>query len=200
MFVVISSGFTTEFWVVHQKCHVCQRPTPHSFFRPYLISCQVCQHDNSKESSSDLLFHPSVTPVGPLKALFALILFEWLCFFGEKMFCEPALVNRLFQRLLWACLLSYDIIVYTSNCSDFVKYFPELVVLSWKKCFQLNLFLWMFCQLFDNMCPALSLLNSQTAPNTCMALTEQFDLSTCIVIGGPGLVIHGPFDCWHVKC
>lgn len=41
---------------------------------------------------------------------------------------------------------------------------------------------------------------SQTAPNTCVALTEQFDLSPCVLIGGPGLVIHGPFDCWHVKC
>lgn len=41
---------------------------------------------------------------------------------------------------------------------------------------------------------------SQTSPNTCMALKEQFDLSPCVVIGGPGLVIHGPFDCWHVKC
>lgn len=58
----------------------------------------------------------------------------------------------------------------------------------------------MFCQLFDNMCPIVSLPYSQTAPNTCLAYTEHFDLSPFIVIGGPGLVIHGPFDCWHVKC
>lgn len=62
------------------------------------------------------------------------------------------------------------------------------------------LFLWLFCQLFDKMCPIVSLPYSLGAPNTCLALTEQFDLSPCVVIGGPRLVIHGPFDCWHVKC
>lgn len=50
------------------------------------------------------------------------------------------------------------------------------------------------------MSPIVSFPYSQGAPNTCLALTEQFDPSPCVVIGGPGLVIHGPFDCWHVKC
>lgn len=65
-------------------------------------------------------------------------------------------------------------------------------------CFQRNLFPFclLFCQLFDNMCP----LYSQTAPNTWLTLIDHFDLSPFVVIGGPGLVIHGPFDCWHVKC
>lgn len=62
------------------------------------------------------------------------------------------------------------------------------------------LFFWLFCQLFDKMCPIVSLPYSLGTPNTCLALTEQFDLSPCVVIGGPGLVIHGPFGCWHVKC
>lgn len=41
---------------------------------------------------------------------------------------------------------------------------------------------------------------SQGAPITCLALTEQFDLSPRVVIGGPGLVNYGSFVCWHVKC
>lgn len=64
------------------------------------------------------------------------------------------------------------------------------------KCFQRNLFRGLFCQLFGYMCPPYS----QTAPNTCLTLIEHFDLPPFVVIGGPGLVIHGQFDCWHVKC
>lgn len=66
--------------------------------------------------------------------------------------------------------------------------------------FQFNLFFWLFGQLFDNMSPVVCLSYSQDTPNTWLASTEQFDLSPRVVIGDPGLAIHGPFDCWHVKC
>lgn len=66
---------------------------------------------------------------------------------------------------------------------------------------QWNLLVSLFCQLSANMCLIVPPpVHPQGAPQTCVALTEQFDLSPCVVIGGAGVVIHGPFHWWHVKC
>lgn len=183
------------------------RPTPPSFFRPYLISCQVCQHDNSKGSSHDLLYHRPVTPVRP----FFSTLFFYVRSSGQgslgKMLWEPTLIKSLFYKPLWACLPSYNNAAYTSKSSIFISTsLPGLSVMCWHHIVEQMLSGGIYS--FDCFVSCLTTCGplcppppySQTSPNTCMALKEQFDLSPCVVIGGPGLVIHGPFDCWHVKC
>lgn len=56
----------------------------------------------------------------------------------------------------------------------------------------------MFCQLFNNMPPPPPFIPK--LPLIPAYPKERFDLSPFIVIGGSELVIHGPFDCRHVKC
>lgn len=204
VFVVISSGFNTKFWVVHQpKMPHLPMTQPPCCFRPYLSSWQVCQQDNSKGSSRDLLYHRPVTPVGASESIsLALLLYVWSS--GQGPFLESCFVDQLLSVVcfivhFWrGCRHTWE----THNafyCSNFIS--SSLLAQFTPDCFQWNLFFYLFCQLFDNMCPIVSLPYSQTAPNTCcLAVTEQFDPSPCVVIGGSGLVIHGPFDCWHVKC
>lgn len=201
IFVVISSGFNTKFWVVHQpKMPHLPMAQPPCCFRPYLSSWQVCQEDNSKGSRRDLLYHRPVTPVGASESIsLALLLNVWSKVPFGIMFCGPALTNSLFYCPLW-CGCRHTWVTHNAfYSSNFIS--SSLLAQLTPDCFQWNLFFCLFCQLFDNMCPIVSLSYSQTAPNTCcLAVTEQFDPSPCVVIGGSGLVIHGPFDCWHVKC
>lgn len=139
-----------------------------------------------------------------------------LCFFyvrssGQgslgKMLWEPTLIKSLFYKPLWACLPSYNNAAYTSKSSIFISTsLPGLSFMCWHHIVEQMLSGGIYS--FDCFVSCLTTCGplcppppySQTSPNTCMALKEQFDLSPCVVIGGPGLVIHGPFDCWHVKC
>lgn len=89
------------------------------------------------------------------------------------------------------CCLSVCYSGYTGNSGRIIYLLPVILK---------SLFFWLFCQLSYNMSPVVSLPYSHGTPNTWLASTEQFDLSHCVVIGDPGLVIHGSFDCWHVKC
>lgn len=95
MFVVISSGFNTKFWVVHQpKMPHLPMAQPPCCFRPYLSSWQVCQQDNSKGSSRDLLYHRPVTPVGASESIsLALLLYVWSS--GQGPFLESCFVDQL---------------------------------------------------------------------------------------------------------
>lgn len=70
----------------------------------------------------------------------------------------------------------------TSNPINFMAASLLEMVLSvdtkkFHKHLQWNLLVAVFCQLSANMCLIVSPLYSQGAPHTCLALTEQFDLS-----------------------
>lgn len=91
-----------------------------------------------------------------------------------------------------SCPNPVEIILVVST--DFCELWSPVVLQLWN--------LWScdcFVGCFDNISLIVSLY-SQGTPNTCLAVEQQFDLWPFVVIGGPGVVIHGLFDCWHVKC
>lgn len=146
------------------------------------VFCQVCQHDSSE--GHDLLYQSPITPVRPDKALFCV----WSD--GQGSF-EKCFMNFLFCGL-GVYLSSYNNLVWTGNIKTFVNYCSGF---SFVFCGIYTLHCYVSC-----CCADVSLPYSQSTPNTWPASTEQFDLSPRVVIGEPGLVIHGPFDCWHAKC
>ena len=188
-------------WSANQKCNICR------WHNPPAASVHISAPDKSVSRTivreAAMTFFTTVTPVGASESIsLALIFYVWSS--GQGPFLESCFVDQLLSVVcfivhFWRGCRHTWVTHNAFYSSNFIS--SSLLAQFTPDCFQWNLFFCLFCQLFDNMCPIVSLPYSQTAPNTCcLAVTEQFDPSPCVVIGGSGLVIHGPFDCWHVKC
>lgn len=120
---------------------------------------------------------------------------------GRSRLCGPLTVFLwenvwIVSPQLFLCFFSYE--VQSLPAFKWFTVLAKVLCIDTKLFFKCFLFLPLFCQLLHNICPIVPLPYSQDAPNTCLASTEQFDLSPHVVIGGTWAA--NPRAVWLLAC